>query len=71
MLRQAFVFVLALGMLFGGIVAPASAATHAKATKANTTVAARQAAVAAAKKRHRHHRHHASAVPTAAVRANS
>jgi len=55
MLRNGFVIVLTFGMLLGGMLSPASAATPAKA---NATIAARQAALAqAAKKRHKHHHH--------------
>ena len=56
MLRNGFVIVLAFGMLFGGLLTPARAATPAKVNAA--AVAARQAALAqATKKKHRHHHH--------------
>jgi hypothetical protein len=63
MLRNAFVIVIAVGMLFGGLLSPASAANRAKV---NAAIAARQAALApAAKKRHK--RHHHKRAPTAAA----
>jgi len=62
MLRNAFVIVLGLGMLFGGLLAPASAANPAKT---NAAIAARQAAIAQASKKHRRHHHHKK--PTAGV----
>ena len=53
MLRNGFVIVLTVGMLCGGLLSPARAATPAKV---NAAIAARQAAlVQAAKKKHKHH----------------
>jgi hypothetical protein len=60
MLRNGFVIVLAVGILFGGLLSPASAVTPAQAN----TIAARQAALMAARKHHKHHHHKK---PTAGV----
>lgn len=55
MFRNAFVIVLAVGMLFGGLLSPASAANTAKV---NAAITARQAALAqTARKHHKHHHH--------------
>jgi len=55
MLRNALVIVLAVGILFCGLLSPVNAEN---AAKVNAAIAARQAALAqTAKKHHRHHHH--------------
>jgi hypothetical protein len=55
MLRNAFVIVLTVGVLIGGLLSPALAANSAKV---NAAIAARQAALAqTARKHHKHHHH--------------
>ena len=64
MLRNAFVIVIAVGMLFGGFASPANAAKPTPA-QANAAIAARQAAVGPVARKHRRHHHHKK--PTASV----
>jgi len=54
MLRNAFVIVLAVGMLCSGLLSPVNAANAAKIN----AVAARQAALAQTSKKHHRHHHH-------------
>jgi hypothetical protein len=66
MLRNGFMIVLAVGIIFGGLMSPVRAATTNKVTAA----AARQAALAQAQKRkHKHHHRQKKTVglPTAAL----
>jgi hypothetical protein len=65
MLRSTFALMLGMGIMFTGLIAPASAATPSK-PHTGPTIAARQAALAQAKKR-RHH-HHKKTTAIAAVR---